>query len=219
MSNSFTEENYLKAIYKLSLAADGAASTNQIAAQVNTKAATVTDMLKKLSEKKLIIYHKYQGVTLSDKGRKIAINIVRKHRLWEVFLVEKLNFKWDEVHDIAEQLEHIKSDELVDELDKFLDFPKFDPHGDPIPDKNGKISVLKSMPLAGMKQKGKYIFTGVEDHSKSFLQYISKTGISLGDTLHLLEVNDYDKSIVVSVKNRQLFLSAEAAKNILVEKA
>jgi DtxR family Mn-dependent transcriptional regulator len=219
MNNSFTEENYLKAIYKLSIASNAAASTNQIAAQVNTKAATVTDMLKKLAEKKLIIYHKYQGVTLSDKGRRIAISIVRKHRLWEVFLVEKLNFKWDEVHDIAEQLEHIKSDELVDELDKYLGFPKFDPHGDPIPDKNGKISVLKSMPLAGMKQKGKYIFTGVEDHSKSFLQYISKTGISLGDTIQLNEINEYDKSITATVKNKQVFLSYEAAKNILVEKA
>jgi DtxR family transcriptional regulator, Mn-dependent transcriptional regulator len=216
--NSFAEENYLKAIFKLALSTNEAATTNQIAAIVNTKAATVTDMLKKLAEKKLIIYNKYKGVTLSNAGKKIAISVVRKHRLWEVFLVEKLNFKWDEVHEIAEQLEHIQSDELINELDKFLGFPKYDPHGDPIPDKNGKISVSKSMPLSGMKQKAKYHFTGVEDHSKEFLRYISKAGIKLGDIIQLKEINEYDKSILVNVKNRQLFLSAEAAKNILVEK-
>ncbi len=216
--NSFTEENYLKAIYKLSLSSGGVVNTNQIALQVNTKAATVTDMLKKLSDKNYILYQKYQGVTLTEAGKKIAIHIVRKHRLWEVFLVEKLNFKWDEVHDIAEQLEHIRSDELIDELDKFLEFPAFDPHGDPIPDKHGKITELTSVPLASVKHKGKLVFSGVEDHSKAFLQYLSKTGITLGDTITLNEIIDYDKSVEISIKNKKMFLSHEAAKNILVEK-
>ncbi|HEY4195433.1 MAG TPA: metal-dependent transcriptional regulator, partial [Mucilaginibacter sp.] len=127
--NTFTEENYLKAIYHLSLQS-GAVSTNQIAASLNTKAASVTDMLKKLADKELLNYTKYQGVTLTPAGEKIAVSFIRKHRLWEYFLVEKLNFKWDEVHDVAEELEHISSKELVDRLDDFMGNPKYDPHGD-----------------------------------------------------------------------------------------
>src|ERR1700749_201692 len=138
--NTLAEENYLKSIYHLSL--NGAiASTNQLAAQLNTKASSVTDMLKKLAEKELINYTPYQGVTLTPPGEKIAINIIRKHRLWEYFLVEKLNFKWDEVHEMAEEMEHISSNELIDRLDKFMGYPKYDPHGDPIPDCNGLIKV------------------------------------------------------------------------------
>ncbi|MEO6850216.1 MAG: metal-dependent transcriptional regulator, partial [Mucilaginibacter sp.] len=128
--NTFTEENYLKSIYHLSLQAESV-STNQIAASLNTKAASVTDMLKKLADKDLINYTRYQGVTLTAAGKKIALSIVRKHRLWEYFLVEKLNFKWDEVHDVAEELEHIASRELIDRLDNFMGNPKYDPHGDP----------------------------------------------------------------------------------------
>ena len=216
--NTFTEENYLKAIYKLSLTKGVAVSTNYIASQVNTKAATVTDMLKKLADKNLIVYQKYQGVTLTDSGKKTALAIVRKHRLWEFFLVEKLRFKWDEVHDIAEQLEHIRSDELINELDRFLGFPKFDPHGDPIPDKNGKMTQSKSSPLSSIKHKNKLVVKGVEDHSKAFLQYLNKTGIFLGDTISLSKTIDYDKSVEVSLKNKKIFLSHDAAKNILVEK-
>jgi DtxR family Mn-dependent transcriptional regulator len=175
-------------------------------------------MLKKLADKKLIDYLKYQGVTLTEKGKKAALTVIRKHRLWEVFLVEKMNFKWDEVHDIAEQLEHIDSDELVNRLDKFLGYPKFDPHGDPIPDKNGKIISTKSFPLSTIKQTGKFIFSGVEDHSKTFLQYISKTGLQLGDNITVIEVNEFDQSIQISSNNKKIFLSNEAAKNILVGK-
>jgi DtxR family Mn-dependent transcriptional regulator len=136
--NTFTEENYLKTIYHCSLNA-GCASTNQIAAATHTRAASVTDMLKKLADKKLINYTKYQGVTLTRDGEKIALGIIRKHRLWEYFLVEKLHFKWDEVHEVAEELEHISSTELVDRLDKFMEYPKYDPHGDPIPDSEGQF--------------------------------------------------------------------------------
>src|SRR5688572_3663166 len=146
--NSHTEENYLKAIFKLLEKEKGEVSTNAIAEKVNTKAASVTDMLKKLADKKLINYKKYQGVTLTAKGEKIAINIIRKHRLWEVFLVEKLKYKWDEIHDIAEQLEHIQSDSLIDRIDSFLNYPKFDPHGDPIPDLNGNFQQQKSQLLS-----------------------------------------------------------------------
>src|SRR5688500_18567354 len=159
--NSFTEENYLKAIFKLLEGDDEAVTTNAIAEKMNTRAASVTDMLKKLSEKKLINYKKYQGVTLTSSGKKIALNIIRKHRLWEVFLVEKLNFKWDEVHDIAEQLEHINSDTLIERIDKFLNYPKFDPHGDPIPDINGKFQSNKSVLVSELKLNSVGIMTGV----------------------------------------------------------
>ncbi|MBV1888574.1 MAG: metal-dependent transcriptional regulator, partial [Urechidicola sp.] len=136
---SYTEENYLKAIFSLSIKNENAVSTNDIANKLNTKASSVTDMIKKLADKKLVDYKKYQGATLTKKGLKIAVSIVRNHRLWEVFLVEKLDFTWDKVHDLAEQLEHIKSEQLTEKLDTFLGHPTHDPHGDPIPDKDGKI--------------------------------------------------------------------------------
>ena len=130
--NSQTEENYLKAIFKIAENTNGKVSTNAIAEKLNTKASSVTDMIKKLAEKQLVMYEKYQGVKLTEDGEKIAIQIIRKHRLWEYFLVNTLDFKWDEVHEIAEELEHINSDALIDKLDKFLSFPQYDPHGDPI---------------------------------------------------------------------------------------
>lgn len=218
MPFSFTEENYLKAIYALSRLYEPEVSTNQISAHLNNKAATVTEMLKRLSDKKLIDYKPYKGVKLTEKGRKTAIQVVRKHRLWEVFLVDKLKFKWDEVHDIAEQLEHIDSDELIEKLDEFLGRPKFDPHGDPIPDASGKLGSLKSFALAKASVKSVTVVTGVGDHSKSFLQYLSSVGIKLGDTIKVEESNEYDQSLKIKINNRvSLFLSHKAASNILVE--
>src|SRR6201996_7606541 len=171
--NTFTEENYLKAIYHLSTQSESV-STNQIAAALSTKAASVTDMLKKLADKELINYTKYQGVTLTTAGEKIALSIVRKHRLWEYFLVEKLNFKWDEVHDVAEELEHISSKELIDRLDDFMGNPKYDPHGDPIPDSNGKFKSHELKPVAGLIVNEIGIISGVRDHSTAFLQYLER---------------------------------------------
>ena len=146
--HSFTEENYLKTIYHLSSTNSLVVSTNQIAEITNTKAASVTDMLKKLSEKKLINYIRYQGVTLTESGKNAALNIIRKHRLWKFFLVEKLGFKWDEVHEIAEELEHIKSEVLIQKLEEYLGFPMFDPHGDPIPSAAGEIKKINKLLLA-----------------------------------------------------------------------
>jgi len=147
METSFTEENYIKAIFKLEeLNQSKAVSTNDIAIKLSMQPASVTDMIKRLAEKKIVSYKKYHGVLLTVKGKKIALTIIRKHRLWEVFLVKKLNFKWDEVHEIAEQLEHINSNELVEKLDDFLGNPKFDPHGDAIPDKEGNMRVVNSIP-------------------------------------------------------------------------
>ncbi len=216
---SFTEENYLKAIFKLSHTYDEAeVTTNQISAHLKNKAATVTDMLKRLSEKKLIDYKKYQGVKLTKKGKLTAVKVIRKHRLWEVFLVDKLKFKWDEVHDIAEQLEHIHSDDLTEKMDAFLGRPKFDPHGDPIPDAHGKIHIQRSIALSLAGKKASGIVTGVSDHSKSFLQYLSQTGINLGDTIKIEEDNEYDQSLKVKINNKpSVFLSHKAASHILID--
>jgi DtxR family Mn-dependent transcriptional regulator len=218
--HSFTEENYLKAIYKLIEHSGDTVTTNAIAEKMNTKAASVTDMLKKLSDKKLINYRKYQGVTLSNKGEKVALSIIRKHRLWEMFLVEKLSFKWDEVHDIAEQLEHINSDKLIEELDKFLNYPKTDPHGDPIPDAKGKVKLHKSTPLSTFNKNDMCIITGVIDHSPAFLRFLDSSGISLGDEIKLKEVIAFDRSLQITVnKQHAIFISNHIAKNILVEKS
>jgi DtxR family Mn-dependent transcriptional regulator len=214
--NSFTEENYLKSIYILIEQESGAVATNAIAEKVNTKAASVTDMLKKLSEKKFINYQKYQGVTLTAKGEKVALNIVRKHRLWEMFLVEKLNFTWDEVHDVAEQLEHINSDKLIEEIDKFLNRPKVDPHGDPIPDAKGKLQIQKSCLLSGFKKNEVCIMTGVVDHSPTFLQYLDKSGITLGNEIKIKEIIEFDHSLQIIINKRKtIFISNDIAKNIL----
>lgn len=217
--NSFTEENYLKAIYKLIEQEGDVVTTNALAERMSAKAASVTDMLKKLSDKKLINYQKYQGVTLTSKGEKVALNIIRKHRLWEMFLVEKLDFKWDEVHDVAEQLEHINSDKLIEQIDKFLNFPKVDPHGDPIPNANGKLISSKSQPLSKFNKNDVSIMTGVVDHSAAFLQYLDKSGLVLGNEIKIKDIVDFDKSLQIMVNKKDtLFISNDVAKNILVIK-
>jgi len=213
--NTFTEENYLKTIYHCALSS-GSASTNQIAAASNTRAASVTDMLKKLADKKLINYTKYQGVTLTDEGEKIALGIIRKHRLWEYFLVEKLNFKWDEVHEVAEELEHISSTELVDRLDKFMEYPKYDPHGDPIPDCNGQFKRQELKPVSALAVMQSGVVAGVGDHSPAFLQYLEKASLTLGTKLKVVEVVDYDHSVILEIGYNKTNISREVAKNLLV---
>lgn len=214
---SLTEENYLKAIYSL-LEKTQSVSTNALAVKLVTKPASVTDMLGKLSRKNLIDYKKYQGVTLTPNGEKSALTIIRKHRLWEMFLVEKLKFKWDEVHEVAEQLEHIRSEKLISRVDEFLNFPKFDPHGDPIPDEKGKIAKKKSILLTKLNTNEIGIFAGVVDHSDDFLRYLDNLGISLGNRIKINQKHDYDQSLSISTNKKELYLSNEVAKNILVEK-
>ena len=218
MLNSLAEENYLKTIFKLSEKNPDNVFTNDIASMLNMKAASVTDMLQKLGEKKLILYKKYQGVSLTPSGKKIAIAIIRKHRLWELFLTSKLGFKWDEVHDIAEQLEHIRSEKLVQHLDRFLGKPKFDPHGDPIPDENGKFQSQKAFPLSDAKKTYTLTITGVIDHHPDFLQYLDKCGLALGKKIKVQGRTGYDNSMNISFLNskQQLFISYDVAKNILV---
>ena len=217
--NSLTEENYLKAIYKLEEAEDGYITTNDIARKIGTTAASVTDMLKKLFRKKQIKYKRYNGVILTESGRKTALGIIRKHRLWEMFLVKTLEFKWDEVHEVAEQLEHIHSEKLVRHIDKFLKYPKFDPHGDPIPDTNGRFvpQKTKSFPLAEAKQNIPCLMTGLMDHSKSFLQLLDKSRIVLGSKIKVKDVQPYDKSLAIILNgSKRLFISNQIARNILV---
>ncbi|MDA9339457.1 metal-dependent transcriptional regulator [Polaribacter sp.] len=211
------EENYLKAIFHLSEISSTGISTNSIAKKLATKASSVTDMIKKLSDKDLIVYKKYKGVKITDFGRNTAANIVRKHRLWEVFLVEKLNFSWDEVHEVAEQLEHIKSPKLINELDALLGFPKQDPHGDPIPDKEGNYHPLEKKLLATLSIGEKGICIGVNDSSSEFLQFLDKQKIALGDEIKILEKEPFDDSIQIQIANRELSVSNKIANNLYIK--
>lgn len=216
MTNSFTEENYLKAIYFI-CQNNQEANTNDIAKYLNTKASSATDMLKKLSAKKLVNYKKYKGVTLTKKGAKAAINIIRKHRLWEYFLVNKLRFKWDEVHEIAEQLEHIQSVELTNKLDHYLGHPQTDPHGDPIPDKNGVFANNQNILLSDAKIEKGYIVSGVKNSTVEFLQYVESIGISLGFHIKIKKKLPFDDSLIIELKNKnELTISGKASKNIFV---
>jgi len=215
-TTSYSEENYLKIIYHLSQKSTGAVQTNTIAENIGTKPASVTDMLKKLADKQLIDYIKYQGVTLTPKGKLTAVSIVRKHRLWEVFLVDTLQFKWDEVHDIAEELEHINSDLLIDRLDDFLGRPKTDPHGDPIPDKDGNIHTPKLIKLNELKNGSTGMIVGVSEHSSAYLKHLEKLGLTLGKEIELIEVTDYDGSVELILENKKVNISREVAKHILI---
>ncbi len=215
---TLSEENYLKAIYHLSKENEEGVSTSAIASNIETKASSVTDMLKKLADKDLVVYKKYQGVKLTDKGNLSAARIVRKHRLWEVFLVEKLNFSWDEVHEVAEQLEHVKSEKLIQELDAFLNYPKVDPHGDPIPDENGKIAPFKKVLLANFNQGEKGWFVGVKSSSSDFLKYLDKLELSLGTLLEVLHVEPFDASMIIRNKGVEITISEITTQNIYLQK-
>lgn len=216
MSNSFTEENYLKHIYKLSKKSDKGVSTNALAERLDTKASSVTDMLQKLAAKKLVNYQKYQGVTLTKKGQKIAVNIIRKHRLWEVFLQDHLGFGWDEVHLVAEELEHINSDILIERLDRFLGYPKYDPHGGPIPDSEGNFPVPARVKLDELEVGKQSKVMGITEHSESFIAYMKKIGLDLGVEFKLTERHDFDRSVEIELGGKAVQLSSEVAKNIFV---
>lgn len=214
---STSEENYIKAIYKLSHELKKEVTTSLLAEQLNTKASSVTDMIQKLAEKELVIYRKYQGTTLTATGEEKAVRIVRKHRLWELFLFQTLGFSWSEIHDIAEQLEHINSDALIERLDRFLNYPLTDPHGDPIPDENGNIPERKSVQLSLFPINIKGIVVGVNDKSSAFLIYLDKMGIKLGTEIEILELHEFDHSFDIRIDDLKLIhLSFQALQNILI---
>lgn len=216
-SLSLSEENYLKAVYHLSAGGENEVNTNSISDYIQTRAASVTDMIKKLAVKGLVDYQKYHGLNITPEGAIAALRVIRRHRLWEVYLVEKLKMKWDEVHDIAEQLEHVKSDILIDRLDTYLGYPKFDPHGDPIPDKTGKMIAYKKIPLSEISIGGKGMVTAVVNSETAFLQYLDKVGIRIGIQLGVCDKFEYDGAIELKIDNgRVIQVSGKTAENILI---
>jgi DtxR family Mn-dependent transcriptional regulator len=215
---SFTEENYIKAIYSLSeRSAAFETSTNEIAERLSTKPPTVSDMLKKLSEKKLVTYEKYKKVQLTAKGKQVAIHIIRKHRLWEVFLHDKLQFSWDEVHEVAEQLEHIQSEKLTTRLDEYLGFPQYDPHGDPIPGADGVFKPVKRSILSDIEVGVSSQVVGLKDTSALFLQYLQQVNVGIGTKIKVIEKVAFDESLIISLKKgEKLYVSKKFADNVLV---
>lgn len=215
--HSFTEENYLKAIYKLQETNGEVVATSALAQVMGVHAPSVTDMLKRMAGKKLVTYQKSKGFKLSEKGKKVAVGIIRNHRLWEVFLVDKLGFRWDEVHDIAEQLEHIHSEDLVNKLDAFLGYPKADPHGDPIPDANGVLPKSKSVLLSSLTIGEQGTFTGVTDHTPAFLNYLDKMCIPLGSSLKIKSIEEFDQTFTLQLKSKkEVVVSHKVANSLLV---
>jgi DtxR family Mn-dependent transcriptional regulator len=214
---TYAEENYLKAIYHLSEGGKKGVSTNDISGEMKTKPASVSDMLRKLGDKAVIEYRKYYGVHITEEGKKIALQTIRKHRLWEVFLVEKLKFSWDEVHEVADELEHIKSRILIQRLDEYLGFPKFDPHGDPIPDEYGDVRSRPRMPLNELELHMAGQIVAVKDSSAAFLRYLDKVGAYIGARIKVTDKVEFDGSIEILVDNKKsIFMSKDVAGNILV---
>ena len=212
-----SEEDYLKAIFHLHKQGSAKVSLAALASKLGNKPASVIDMIKKLVDKKLVEYDKFTGAKLSNIGNKSALLVIRKHRLWELFLQDKLGYTWDEVHQIAEQLEHVYDNDLADRLDKFLNFPQFDPHGDPIPDRNGKFPEIKSFRLTEAKNREIGFVVGLEDMSHEFLKYLDKVGIHIGTEIALIEINAFDNSLDIKINGKtKIHLSQQAAQNILV---
>lgn len=216
--HTLSEENYLKSIYRLSQDEGVKITPTAIAESLRNNPASVVDMIRKLTDKQLIAYDKKSGVSLTPQGLKSAILIVRRHRLWEVFLLEKLGYHWDEIHDIAEELEHINDTTLADRLDKFLGFPEYDPHGDPIPKANGKMAKAYSVTLADMKAGTDCRVAAVRDTSSAFLQYLLKLDIGIGTNITLVEKISFDNSLVISINGAaNTTVSQKFGENILVE--
>ena len=213
-----SEENYIKEIYALELKHKTDINTNLLAKKIETKASSVTDMLKKLAKKKLLIYQKYKGVKLNTKGEKVALSIIRKHRLWETFLVEKLDFGWDEVHKVAEQLEHIHSEKLTTKLDVFLNFPKVDPHGNPIPDADGKLITMDTLCLDQLDIEEEGIFVEVKDESENLLRYLTKNNILIGTKIKVLDKEEFDNSFKIEIDKKQFNISENVIKNLYLKK-
>ena len=220
MNSTQSEENYVKQIFQLSGDHDQWVNTTHLAEKINHKPSSVTDMVQKLYLKNLVKYKKYKGVRLSENGRDLALNVIRKHRLWEVFLHKKLLFSWDEVHEIAEQLEHISSPELVKRLDKFLNFPKLDPHGDPIPNESGEFTQSDRRQVSDCREGDIGVLVGVNDSSTSFLQFLENRELTLGTSLTIKKYQEFDQSfdIVFGSRKKTLNISSEVAFNLFISK-
>jgi len=216
---SQTEENYIKEIFKLSENKAGHIATNAIADAKQTSAASVTDMVKKLATKGYVDFIPYTGSKLTGSGNEIAKTLIRRHRLWEVFLVEKLNFNWDEVHYLADQLEHVQSEALTERLDHYLDYPKVDPHGDPIPDSTGHIDYITTQKLIDLEKNEEAVLVGVAEHSTDFLHYLDRVNIALGSKLKIIEIYAFDESMNILLNDeKDLIVSKQIAKHLFVKK-
>jgi DtxR family Mn-dependent transcriptional regulator len=217
LNYSTSEENYIKAIFHLEKG--GTVTTNELSAELKTKPASVTDMMKKLRDKKLVHYKAYHGFRLTTDGRKVALLIIRRHRLWELFLAEKLRFSWDEVHEVAEDLEHVSNKKLIDKLDEFLGFPRFDPHGDPIPDKDGRIETSKQVCLADLPLNQLGTVCHVSDQSTEMLELMNHKKIGIGTKLEVKKKFSFDQSLEIKIRQQQSVtnISGELAKNIFVK--
>ena len=213
---STSEENYLKTIFHLQTKEDNV-STNELAEKLRTKPASITDMMKKLKTRKLVNYQPYQGFRLTPEGKKVALSIVRRHRLWEYFLAEKLKFNWDEVHEVAEQLEHVSSKKLIDKLDEYLAFPKFDPHGDPIPDTNGKMDAAKQINLSELPVNKPAKVCFIANLSELLLEHLNEKKINIGTSIVVKRKFSYDDSLEIRLDNKLLTISDQLAKNIFVK--
>lgn len=214
---TITEENYLKAIYVLSGEAHGRITNSAIAERLEINPATVTEMLRRLHKKRVIDYNRQEGASLTRVGRNLALKVVRKHRLWETFLVQKMEFTWAEVHEVAEQLEHLRSEKLTERLDKLLGYPQFDPHGDPIPDRNGRLPTSRAIPLSVKTPGKRYKLVGVADDSPIFLTLLDDLKLALNDTIEIRRIQKFDKSVNVLLNGKtRATLSWEISNNLLV---
>ena len=215
---SKSEENYLKSIFNLSEFGNKKVSTNSISKILNIEPASVTDMIKKLSKKKLIYHERYKGSSISKSGIKIALQIIRRHRLWEVFLHDKLKFKWDQIHELAEELEHVSSDNLIDSLDKFLKYPKIDPHGDPIPNKLGEIDFVDKISIYDLSINEKGIVSRIINEDDEFFNLLKKLDIEIGTEIKMIDKIEYDNSLEILVNNKSVIISKQIASNIKITK-
>jgi DtxR family transcriptional regulator, Mn-dependent transcriptional regulator len=214
---SLTEENYIKSIYSLSRQ-NGEVSVSDLAKKLGVKLPTINSMIKKLSAKKIVAYAPYRGIRLTEKGRKQALSIIRKHRLAELFLVEVMGLGWEEVHDIAEQLEHVNSDRFYDRIDELLGYPKSDPHGEPIPDINGKVHSIDRVALTSIDTGASVKIAAVADDEKAFLDHLNSKGLQIGDNVTIRRREDFDGSMAIVHKKKEIMLSQRVAERILVER-
>ncbi len=214
-----SEEDYLKAIFQLLIEdASVKVGNNQLADYLKVSPASTNNMIKKLKAKGYVVSEKYGKLDLTERGKSVAVRLIRKHRLWETFLCNYLNFTWDEVHDVAEQLEHIKSRKLIDELDRFMDFPKKDPHGEMIPNANGEYSIIPKITLSSLSEGDVCQLVAVNDGSVHFLKYVSEIGLVLSSEIKILEVREFDKSIRIKFDNTIETVTRKFADNVFVNK-
>lgn len=214
---TLTEENYLKALFHL-VDSENKVTINELSKFLNVKMPSTNNMMKKFAEKNWVIYETYKPLTVTSSGMREAALVVRKHRLTEMFLVQKMNFGWENVHEIAEQLEHVHSQVFFDKMDEILNFPKYDPHGEPIPDKKGNIIAQDLLQLSNCAVGERVIFTSLTLSDDGFLTYLTDKNLLLNTEILVLKIENFDKSMTIEINNSKEILSRQATEKILVKK-